>query len=242
MQPKMNNFIIPLAIIIAGGLVAGALIFGNRGTTSNVDSGAPPIRTAPQPAGSLDDIDPITSADHIRGNPDAPVKIVEYSDFECPFCKRFHSTMQQIMTEYGKGGQVAWIYRHFPLDSIHPKNARVVAVVAECVAEQKGNCAFWEFTDAFFVVTLTNDRTDLVTALPQIYSDIGVDQAQIEACVASGKYDQHIQDDIDNAIATGGRGTPWSIIVGSNGQMFPLSGAQPYSSVKQLVDLALQAQ
>ena len=150
--------------------------------------------------------------------------------------------MQQIMAEYGKGGQVAWIYRHFPLDSIHPKNARVVAVVSECVAEQKGNGAFWEFTDAFFVVTLTNDRTDLATALPQIYSDIGVDQAQIEACIASGKYDQHIQDDIDNAIATGGRGTPWSIIVGSNGQMFPLSGAQPYNSVKQLVDLALQAQ
>ena len=62
----------------------------------------------------------VDSEDHIFGNPDAPVKLVEYSDFECPFCKRVHPTLKKIMADYGIDGEVAWVYRHFPLDSIHP--------------------------------------------------------------------------------------------------------------------------
>ena len=78
--------------------------------------------------------------------------------------------------------------------------------------------------------------------LPQIIRELGLSQSAIDECVASGKYDQHIQDDIDNAIATGGRGTPWSIIVAPNGETFPLSGAQPINSIRQLIDLALKAE
>lgn len=241
-QPKTNNFIIPLAIIIAGGLVAGAVILGGRGTTSNVTSNSQPNQIAPQPAGSTDSINAITSADHIRGNPDAPVKIVEYSDFECPFCKRFHNTMNQVINEYGKDGQVAWVYRHFPLDQLHPVKARLEAITSECVAEIGGNDAFWQFADKFFAATPSNNQTDVDIVLPKIIREIGLSQSEIDECVASGKYDQHIQDDIDNAIATGGRGTPWSIIVAPNGETFPLSGAQPYQSVKQLIDIALKAQ
>ena len=239
-----NNYIIPLSIIIAGALIAGAVFFSGEGSSSKntvSNTGIRPTQVAPQPTGSTKSVAKVTSADHIKGSPNAPVKIVEYSDYECPFCKRFHSTMQQAIDEYGDSGQVAWVYRHFPLDSLHPKNARIVASAAECIAEQKGNDAFWEFTDGFFAVTPSNDRTDLTIVLPQLYNTLGVNQADIEACIASGKYAQHIQDNIDNAIATGGRGTPWSVIIAPNGDTFPLSGAQPYQSVKQLIEIALKA-
>jgi len=70
--------------------------------------------------------------------------------------------------------------------------------------------------------------------------EIGLDEAKFASCLASNKYDAHIEDDVQNAVATGGNGTPWSIVVAKNGKKYPLSGAQPYASVKQLIDLALQ--
>ena len=237
-QTKANNSIIPVAIVIAGGLVAVAIFFSGGGNTPNTGT----AQVAPQPTGSTNDINPITQADHIRGNPDAKVVIVEYSDFECPFCKRFHDTMNQIMSEYGDDGRVAWVYRHFPLDQLHPVKARLEAVTAECVAEIGGNDAFWQFADRFFEVTPSNNRTDVDTVLPEIIKELGLSQSAIDECVLSGRYDQHIEDDINNAIATGGRGTPWSIVISPNGETFPLSGAQPYNSIKQLVDISLKAQ
>lgn len=89
----------------------------------------------------------VTDEDHIRGNPNAAITIVEYSDFECPFCSRFHPTVKQALVDYGD--QVRWVYRHFPLAQIHP-NAIPSAEASECVAEQKGNEGFWEFVDAMF--------------------------------------------------------------------------------------------
>ena len=85
-----------------------------------------------EPVGTTDAVRPVTREDHIKGNPDAPIKIVEYSDFECPFCKRFHDTMNEVMSEVDNG-QVAWVFRHFPLDQLHPVKARAVAVASECV-------------------------------------------------------------------------------------------------------------
>lgn len=233
---------IPLAIIVAGGFIAGAVFFGggNANTPSAVNIGtqSPPA----EPTGSTDAVRPITSEDHIRGNPNAKVFIVEYSDFECPFCKRFHNTMKQVMDEYGASGQVAWVYRQFPLEQLHPVKAMREAVISECVAELGGNDAFWQFADEFFAVTPANNQTNLDVVIPEIINKIGLSQSAIDECAASGRYDEHIQNDIQNAIETGGRGTPWSVVVAPNGETFPLSGAQPYNSVKQLIDLALKAQ
>ena len=236
-QQKPNNFMIPLAIVIAGGLVAVAIIFGG-GWGSNTASNNQPSQVAQQ-QGAIDNVRPVTKEDHILGSLDAKVKIVEYSDFECPFCKRLHVTLLQIIDEYDES-EVAWVYRHFPLDQLHPVKARLEAVTSECVAELGGNDAFWQFTDRFFELTPSNNRTDTDIVLPQIIAEIGLSQSLIDECVASGKYDKHVQDDIDNAVITGGRGTPWSIIIAPNGDTFPLSGAQPYASVKQLVDIALK--
>lgn len=232
-----TNFTVPVAIIIAGLLIAGSVYFSNRRNTVAVvpKGGAAVVENT----GGLEGMRPITSADHIRGNPDAPVKIVEYSDMECPFCKRFHFTMQQVINEYGRDGKVAWVYRHFPLDSLHSK-ARAEAVASECANEFGGGTAFWKFTDRFFELTPSNDQTDIQKVLPQVAGEIGLDVSKFNSCLASGKYDKHIQDDLDDATNTGGRGTPWSIVVAKNGKKYPLSGAQPYEAIKQLIETALQ--
>lgn len=231
-----NNLAVPMAIVVAGALIAGAVYFSNQGDSVAV---APKPEAAADNISGLENMRSASSEDHIRGNPNAPVKIVEYSDMECPFCKRFHSTMQQAIDEYGKDGRVAWVYRHFPLDSIHSK-ARTEAVATECANELGGSNAFWKFTDRFFELTPSNNQTDIQNVLPQIAGEVGLDVNKFNSCLTSGKYDKHIQDDLDNATATGGNGTPWSIVIAKNGKKFPLSGAQPYEAVKQLVELALQ--
>lgn len=176
--------------------------------------------------------------DHIRGNPGAPVALIEYSDFECPFCKRFHETMKKLVAE--SKDQVKWVYRHFPLEELHPVKARKEAVASECAAELGGNDAFWKFADRFFELTPSNNRTDVDTVLPQIAREIGLDAARFASCLASSRHDRRIAEDYQEAVASGGRGTPWSIIVSKSGRTYPLSGAQPYAAVKQLVDRALQ--
>ncbi|MDP3953732.1 MAG: thioredoxin domain-containing protein [bacterium] len=93
------------------------------------------------------DVKVVTAEDHIRGSLDASVKIVEYSDLECPFCKRFHPEMKAVMDQYD--GNMAWVYRHLPLESIHP-SARPLAEGSECVAELGGNDGFWRYVDYVF--------------------------------------------------------------------------------------------
>ncbi|MDP3735148.1 MAG: thioredoxin domain-containing protein [bacterium] len=229
---------VSLSIIFAGALVAAAVYFSDRGG-SIARAPEPAAIAAAQDSQSLDNMRPISERDHIRGNPNAPLKIVEYSDMECPFCKRFHPTLKQVMDEYGKDGTVAWIYRHFPLDTLHSK-ARAEAIASECAAESGGNTAFWAYLDRFYELTPSNDQTDIKKVLPQIASEIGLDVSKFNFCLTAGNYDAHVQDDLDDAIATGGNGTPWSIIITESGKKYPLSGGLPYASVKQLIDLALK--
>jgi len=187
-------------------------------------------------------VKPVNGEDHILGSLDAPVKLIEFSDFECPFCKRFHRVMKRLMDEYVKTGKVAWVYRHFPLDSLHRK-ARKEAQAAECANELGGNQAFWTFTDTLFEVTPSNDRLDLAV-LPRIAEETGLDRAKFEACLEGdargGKYAAHIEADVQDAIASGGTGTPYSLVVAPNGKVFTINGAQPYRAVKAVIELALK--
>ncbi len=240
-QSPPNPYAVPVAVLIAGILIAGA-VFYSGGKNSTVNSGQVPTpsgNAAQRVVGNIDDIKPVTKEDHIRGDINAPVKIVEFSDFECPFCKKFHPTMQRIVDEYGKSGKVAWVYRHFPLDSIHPFKARNEAKASECVAELGGNEAFWKFADEIFRITPSNNQLDQ-SLLPQIAETAGVNRADFEACMKTTKYDQHIEDNLQDAIASGGTGTPYSVLIAPNGQKFPISGAQPYSAVKSLIEIALE--
>ncbi len=184
---------------------------------------------------------PVNGQDHILGDPGAPVKLVEFSDFECPFCKRAHPTLKRIMAEYGESGKVAWVYRHFPLDALH-KKARKEAQASECANELGGNDAFWAYTDRLYEITPSNDRLDL-SLLPKIAEEIGLDRDTFEACLAGdargGKYADHIEADVQDAVASGGTGTPYIVVIAPNGEAFPINGAQPYSAVKSIIELAL---
>lgn len=230
MEPQAkNNLSTPIAIVIAGALIAGAVFFTN-GKSGMADAN----QVQPEaPTGNLEAMAPVVVSDHIRGNPDAPVKIVEYSDTECPFCKRFHETLKQIVDT---NSDVAWVYRHFPLDQLHPK-ARKEAVATECANEIGGNEAFWKYLDRLFAVTPANNGLDPLE-LPKIAQYVGLDVTKFNECLQSTKYDQKIESEVQNAMATGGNGTPWSIVVSKNGKKYPLSGAQPLEAVEQLIDVA----
>ena len=233
-----TNMSVPAAIILAGVLVAGAvLLSGNKSNTAQVNVKQQP-QVAEQETGNLEKMIPISASDHIRGNPEALVKIVEYSDTECPFCKRFHDTMKQVMENEGKQGKVAWVYRHFPLDQLHSK-ARKEAEATECAAELGGNDKFWAYLDRLMEITPANNGLDLAE-LPKIAQYIGLDTDKFNECLTSDRYAKKIEEHVQNAQATGGNGTPWSIVVSKNGKKYPLSGAQPYESIKALIEQALK--
>lgn len=234
---NQNNLSIPIAIVFAGILVAGAVyLTGDRSLTKGSENLQ--VEQSPTEQFNLDAIREITSEDRVRGDLNAPVVIVEYSDTECPFCKQFHTSMKQIFDEYGTKGQVAWVYRHFPLDQIHRK-ARIEAHALECAGDLGGNQKFWEYADRLYEITPANDGLDL-NELPKIAQYVGLNVPAFNSCLESGKFDDKIEADLQDAIATGGRGTPWSVVILSNGTKMPLSGAQPYSNIKQMIDEALK--
>ncbi len=225
-----NNYAVPLAIVLAGVIIAGAIYFGDS---------TPVKPTVPKVVNkSLEQIRPITDSDHIRGNPNAELFIVEYTDTECPFCVRFHQTMKQVMNIYGKEGKVAWVYRHFPLESLHPK-AFQESVALECANEVGGNDKFWAYVDRLYETTPANNGLD-PAELPKIAAYVGLDVSKFNTCLSSGRYDEKIRADIENAQATGGAGTPWSIIISKDGTKTAINGAQPYAAVKQTIDALLK--
>lgn len=204
---------------------------GSNNTTNTTAPSVTP--TAPAPTAAAVSVAPVTSDDHIRGDINtAEVIIVEFSDLECPFCKSFHPTLQKVTEEYGD--KVAWVYRHFPLDSLHPK-ARNEAEASECAAELGGNDGFWAFIDRLYEVTPSNNGL-LETQLPEIAGDVGLDVTAFNDCLASGKYADKIEAQYQDAVAAGGNGTPYSVAIGADGTIIPINGAQPYASVKSTID------
>ncbi|MDP2586805.1 MAG: DsbA family protein [Candidatus Komeilibacteria bacterium] len=169
----------------------------------------------------------LSGDEYFRGDKDAKVKIVEFSDFQCPFCSRFHPTMQQVMSEYGD--QVAWIYKHFPLDSLHPQ-ARPAAEASECVGEQKGNDGFWKFTDGIYA----NQQTMGTALYEQLAQEAGANLNKFKECVSSRKYQQKVEADYQEGLSYGVDGTPGSFVNG-----VPVRGALPFESVKSIIDSQL---
>ncbi len=233
---ESNPVMIPVAIVIAGMFIAAAIVYSSGGPVVNNNVDKQLVQAGPTDTTNM--VRPVTAEDHIKGSLDAPIKIVEYSDFECPFCKRFHETMNVVMEKYGDSGEVAWVFRQFPLESLHPVKAQAVAEASECAGELGGNDGFWKFTDRYYELTLTNNQTNIEKVIPQIVDEIGLDKAAFQTCFESGKYKDKIAADLANAAETGGGGTPWSIVIAPNGKTFPLNGAQPMAAVEQLIKIA----
>ena len=234
---------VPIAIVISAALIACAIYFkdAGRGASVDVQAGINAAQNGGQPT-ATPEVAPITKDDHIRGNPDAPIVIIEYSDYDCPFCRLFHDTMVKIMDDFGKDGKVAWVYRQFPINGLHP-NASKISEASECVAELGGNNAFWKFNDA-----LNGSRKISYDANGQISGieptdmkrvsefavTAGVDKGKFELCYNSGKYADKINADITAGAKAGVQGTPHSIIV-VGGNQGVINGAQPYETVKAMV-------
>lgn len=250
MNDSQNNnkvYMIPGAIVIAGIIIAGAVVLpsgfsgkSNIASVGLIDGGKETQVNTPKNPNltSAENMEPVGSNDHILGNPNAKVTIVEFSDLECPFCKVFHQTMNKIVEEYGKDGRVSWVYRHFPLDAIHSKS-RKEAEASECAAEQGGNTVFWNYVNGIFAITPSNNGLDLAQ-LPNIAKNIGLDVKAFQTCLDSGKYADYVAANLADAITSGGTGTPYSIIVTPKGGVFPFSGALPFEQVKSLIDQALK--
>jgi protein-disulfide isomerase len=177
----------------------------------------------------------VSSADHIRGNVNAKVTLIEYSDFECPYCKNFEPTLKQLMNTYGD--KIRIVYRHFPL-SFHA-NAQKEAEASECIAQLGGNDAFWKFADAIYERTTANGTGFALDALGPLAAEVGVDQQQFQSCLDSGKYTQLVKDSITEGSGAGVSGTPSTFIVNSKGNSQLVVGAQPIDSFKTAIDSAL---
>lgn len=194
------------------------------------------LAAAQQPATEAGEfLRPVGARDHIRGDPNAPVKVIEFGDTECPLCKRFHPTLKRLVRDYP--GKVAWVFRHYPIDEIHPR-ARKEAEATECAAELGGNAAFWAYLDRLYEITPSNDRLD-PAELPRIAAHVGLDRKAFAQCLASGRHAPRVQEDVDDALAIGATGTPYTVVVAPSGRKFAILGAQPYASVKRVVDIAL---
>lgn len=176
-------------------------------------------------------LEKVTSDDHIRGSANADLILIEYSDFECPFCANFHATVKQAQEEYGD--RLAWVYRHFPLDSIHPK-ARPAAVASECIAELAGQAGFWSFADEVF----SNQTTALVD-LSATAVKLGINKAAFDTCLNENRYETVVENDYQGGLTAGVTGTPGNFIVNSNGEVWLVPGAVPYATLKVAVDEAL---
>lgn len=176
---------------------------------------------------------PVSDEDHIQGSKDAKVILIEYSDFECPFCSDFHATAQQVKDEYGD--DVAWIYRHFPLE-FH-ESARPAAVASECAADTGGNDGFWAYTDGLF----SNQEENLTEAgLKRVAGDIGFNMEIFEECLVSKKFDDKIEAQYQGGLTAGVNGTPGNIILNNKGEAWLVPGALPFETMKEAIDLALQ--
>ena len=163
----------------------------------------------------------VAAAGPAQGPEDAPVTIVEFSDFECPFCKRIHPTLKQVMDAYD--GKVRLVYRQLPLTSLHP-NAQKAAEASLCAHDQG---KFWAMHDAMF----ESSGGLAVASLKATAADIGLDTAEFARCLDSGEKADEVATDLAAARELGLSGTPALFI---NGRY--LSGAQPYETIARVVD------
>jgi protein-disulfide isomerase len=141
--------------------------------------------------------------------------------------------MNTILKEYGVGGKVAWSYRQFPLVQLHP-NAPRLAEAAYCAGDIGGNDGFWKFSDLIFSEREVNAQTNM-TKLAEFATKSGIDKTAFNTCLDSGKFKDKVSKSVEEGIAAGAQGTPYSIVM-VGGQKAVINGAQPYSVVKQIID------
>lgn len=213
---EKNKISTPIAIVLAGFMIMVGIIVSKTPTNTTKS-----INTE-QIAQESFELEGVSEKDHIRGDINkAEAVIIEYSDTECPFCKDFHNIALKAMDQYGE--KVAWVYRHFPIDSLH-KKARKEAEATECVNKIGGNDAFWSYLDMIFEATPSNDGLD-ESLLPIFAERLGLNVNEFNSCLNSGEFSDFIQESFDNGVKAGVRGTPYSVVITKDGTQIPVQGA-----------------
>jgi len=222
-EKKNNPYLIPGSILVAGVFIALSIAFSHNvsstDTKGNTDLAAASVE--------------IREGDHIYGPKDAEVFLIEYSDYRCGYCGRFHETIQSILNSDEYKGKVAWVYRHTP----YQPGGKEVAIASECVAELAGEDAFWKYTDEVFKNQQSlNSEWSKKEALA-----LGVNESEYDTCITSGKYDSLIADTSFEAQQLGGEGTPYNVLLTKKGGVIKFSGAQSFENVKIFINRALNS-
>lgn len=223
------GFVVLLVVVLRGGSPA------RLGGSPSAAVAAASSPGAPAPAGQAPSgkVRPADKSDHVRGDlKKAKVVLIEYSDLECPFCKKFHPTTQELLKAYGD--KVALVYRHFPL-SFHA-NAAKEAEATECAAELGGNNAFWNYVDKIFERTTANGTGFALDALVPLAKELGLNESKFKECLDSGKMADRVSKDLAEGGAAGVNGTPATFVVPKDGNTQLVPGALPLESFKQLID------
>ncbi|USN87839.1 MAG: thioredoxin domain-containing protein [Candidatus Nomurabacteria bacterium] len=223
-----NNYTyIAVAIFLGFAMIAGAILYKLPSPSTNTQQ----LANHNSPTANLVNLtkDDIVRAEdrHYYGSPEAKITIVEFSDFECPFCSRLHPTLKRIVDE--SAGDIAWEYRHLPLPN-HP-NSFADAVASECVSKQLGNDAFWSYATTLF----NNQSVHSADFRLKEALALGVDEVAFEQCITDQSISELVQSDLSVATKAGGSGTPYSLVIDSTGKVTPVSGAVPYESWKKLL-------
>lgn len=208
------------------------------GTNSNNQQAAAPQPQQPtKGVASVDD-------DPVLGDPNAPVTIIEFSDYECPFCKRhFDQTFPQLISEYVNTGKVKIVYRDFPL-SFHDPMATKEAVAANCAREQGGDSKYFEYHDEIFTRTISNGNGLSETDLTTIATDLELNLNSFNSCIADSAQTEEVKKDIADGTSAGASGTPTFVIgkTTSNGEIEGdlVVGAQPFAAFQAILDPLLE--
>lgn len=237
----IGALIISIAILMSGGVIkikgglAAQAPTQPEQPAQPAPEAAPPENTGPVKV-SLDD-------DPVLGNKNAPVTLVDFSDYECPFCKRhFDQTYPQLKTDYIDTGKVKMVYRDLPL-SFHDPMATKEAIAANCAREQGDDTAYFKYHHEIFKRTKSNGNGLAVDDLYAIASDLALNPGNFKTCLDSEKYKDEVSKDLADASKYGATGTPTFFIGKSTGSEIEgtmLVGAQPYSAFKTIIDQLLK--
>ncbi len=231
--------IISISVLLSGGIIK----VGGVGTTT----GTAQTPTPEQPAAPAAPSGPVKVSiddDPVLGDKNAPVTVIEFSDYECPFCKRhFDQTYSTLKKDYIDTGKVKLVFRDYPL-SFHDPMATTEAIAANCAREQGGDSAYFKFHDAIFTKTTSNGNGLTKDNLYTIAVDLGLNSANLKTCVESEKNKEEVTKDIADGSTAGVSGTP-SFFIGksdSSGTIEAtiLVGAQPYSAFQSAIDPLLK--
>ena len=213
-------------ILLAAVVIGGFFLFRDSGSINGgsvTDTGSD-NQQAVNARAFIEDNDPVL------GNPDAGVSIIEFSDFQCPFCARaFDGAITDLKnSDYFKNGEVNLIYKHFPLNSIHPY-AQGAAEASVC-AQAQGK--FWEYHDTLF----TNQDALDVESLKKYASQLGLNTGNFNSCLDGGDSESEVNKELAQATAAGGQGTPFFLIVNTEtGKSTSISGAYPWSEFEPAI-------